>query len=429
MFKKIIYHLIIVVVLSLTIKWVVDRIEDKNPIIKAISEIRFSDLYFSINNNLKPSSEIFIIDIGDKDPLKSREEIANFIEEINSKYKPKIIGVDVYFNSKYKDAAINSKLISALSNENVIKMFKIDQTKGKDNKYQIYADYSVLPALGKDSIFSREGQDGYTFGLGDPSDHTCVRYFKPVLELQVQKNKNNVKYHHFSKLIAKKYLEKSDKKFSSNINFDHKMMINYNIDFSKNRIDIGDSTRYNELKDKIVLIGVNTYKNGKPHYNDDVHFTPRNKNYIGRSEKDCYGIEILGTIVSNLINPNDALSYSPNFVYWLNKILFLIIYIGILYLFITLNESFIFFKILSQTLGVLFLVLISIASIYYTKNYIDLSFSILMMFISAELVEVIEELLQRLPNYHKKLSQKFPIFFTKITKVSQNLSKSKATND
>ena len=47
-------------------------------------------------------------------------------------------------------------------------------------------------------------------------------------------------------------------------------------------------------------------------------------------------------IVSNLINPNDALSYSPNFVYWLNKILFLIIYIGILYLFITLNESFIF---------------------------------------------------------------------------------------
>ena len=36
-----------------------------------------------------------------------------------------------------------------------------------------------------------------------------------------------------------------------------------------------------ELKDKIVLIGINTYKNGKPYYNDDVHFTPKNKNYIG----------------------------------------------------------------------------------------------------------------------------------------------------
>jgi hypothetical protein len=74
---------------------------------------------------------------------------------------------------------------------------------------------------------------------------------------------------------------------------------------------------------------------------------------------------------------------------------------------VSLNESFVFFKILSQTVGVLFLVLISVAVIHYTNNYIDLSSAIAAMFISAEVVEVIEELLQKLPNYSKKILQNF----------------------
>ena len=409
MLKKIIYHLIIVLILSFTIGAIVDRIEDKNPVIKAISEIRFSDLYFSIDNKLKPSSEIFIVDIGDKDPLKSREEIAIFIEKVNANYKPKVIGVDVYFDAKYKQDSINKRLISALSDDNVIRAFKLEEQKFAKGKYIVFADHS---GIYHDSIIDTKLKDGYTSGLGDPSHHTCVRFFKPSMKI------NNKDHHHLSKLIAQKYLEESDKKFSSNINFNHKMMINYNVDFSQNRIDINDSTRYHELKDKIVLIGINTYKNGKPYYNDDVHFTPKNKNYIGRSEKDSYGIEILGNIISNLINPKDALSYSPNFVKWLNRILSLMIYIVLLYLFVSLNESFVFFKILSQTVGVLFLVLISVAVIHYTNNYIDLSSAIAAMFISAEVVEVIEELLQRLPNYSKKILQNF-----------SNLSKNKISNE
>ena len=86
------------------------------------------------------------------------------------------------------------------------------------------------------------------------------------------------------------------------------------------------------------------------------------------------------------------------------------IYIVLLYLFVFLNESFIFFKILSQTVGLLFLLLISVAFIKYTSIYIDLSFSIMIMFISAEIVEVVEELLQRLPSYSKKLLEKLPKF-------------------
>jgi hypothetical protein len=71
----------------------------------------------------------------------------------------------------------------------------------------------------------------------------------------------------------------------------------------------------------------------------------------------------------------------------------------------------VFFKILSQTIGVLLLVLISVVVINYSNSYIDLSITVGIMFISAEIVEVIEELLQRLPNYSKKILQNFPNLF------------------
>ena len=387
MLKKVIYHLLVVVAVFFTLNFLGKKLDKLNPIIKAISEIRFSDIYFSFSDNIKPSSEIYIIDIGDKDPIKSRAEIANFIEKINKEYKPRAIGVDVYFDSKYKDESINQRLISSLSMDNVIRMFKV-----KEDFNVLYPDFSVLSSL-EINTFSN---DGYTFGLGDATKHPCIRYYKPTFEI------DGKTYNHFSKLIAQKYLDQSSEELSLDKNIEHKMMINYNTDFTDNRIDINDSTRYHELKDKIVLIGLNTYKNdGTPFFNDDLHFTPKNSNYIGRSAKDSYGIEILGTIISNLIN-DDHLSYSETFVKWLNWIFSISVYIFLLFVFTVFNEYFVFLKIFFQTIGVLSLAIISVIVISTSNYYIDLSMAIGVMFVSAEIVEIVEELLEKLPNYIKK---------------------------
>ena len=77
----------------------------------------------------------------------------------------------------------------------------------------------------------------------------------------------------------------------------------------------------------------------------------------------------------------------------LNWIISILTYIILLYLFISLNESFIFFKVLSQTIGLLFLIIISLGVINFTNHYIDLSMAIAVMFIAAEIVEINEELL------------------------------------
>ena len=107
MLKKVIFHFAVVSAVFLTFCFIGDKIDKLNPIIKAISEIRFSDMYFAFSDKIKPSSEIYIVDIAYKDPIRSRAEIADFIEKINKQYKPKAIGVDVYFESKYKDEPIN----------------------------------------------------------------------------------------------------------------------------------------------------------------------------------------------------------------------------------------------------------------------------------------------------------------------------------
>lgn len=385
MIKKIIFHLLILGVILLSISLIGNKIDKLNPISKAINEIRFSDIYFSFTKNIKPSTDIYIVDIGNKSSKVTRSEISKFIETINLKFKPKVIGVDVYFDSKFKDEKINNRLVSSLSSDNVIRMFKVteqDYFPNGKRETVISPDFSMLPGITTNS----EAKDGYTFGLGDATMHPCIRYYKPTYKI------DGVNYHHLSKLIAEKYL---DEKL---INFDEKKMINYNTDFSNNRIDINDSTRYHELKDKIVLIGLNSFKeDGTPLYNDDIHFTPRNPNYIGRSSKDTYGIEILSQITSNIIN-DDHLLYNESFVKWLNWIISISVYCLLLFIFRNFNDYYLFIKIFFQSIGVILLLSFSIFIISKSNYYIDLSMSIGLMIVFPELIRIVETISTKLNN-------------------------------
>ena len=79
--------------------------------------------FFSLNEK-KPANDIYIVDLGLESPVSTREDIAQFIKRINSEYKPKVIGVDVYCDEEYKDASINSELTHQLSSDNVVRLAK-----------------------------------------------------------------------------------------------------------------------------------------------------------------------------------------------------------------------------------------------------------------------------------------------------------------
>lgn len=386
--KKILYHFLFALFSFFLLSTLINKIEKFNPVIKALKELSFSDIYFAYIQEKTSSDDIYIVDVGYENHHNTRVNITNFINEVNSKYKPSVIGVDVFFENEI-DKEIDLKLSNSLSENNVIRIFKMIEKSFDENESLIYADFGSLPNLDTNTV----EKDGYTFGLGDATEHPCIRYFKPTFIHQ--KNK----YNHFSSLVAEKHMKFIGENFDADLNLNYKMMINYNKDFSSNRININDTSRYHELEGKIVLLGINTYKNdGFPLYNDDVHYTPKNKYYIGRSEKDTYGIEILANIVSNLIN-SEYLSYKEGVIKYINILLSMLIYIFLLYVFVYLNEFFVFFKILFQTAGVLLLVISSLLVIHFSNFYIDLTLSIAIMFIAAEVVEVVEELLEKINNW------------------------------
>ena len=294
--------LLLLIVFSL-----LNKLEKFNPVIKAIKEVSLSDIYFSYIKESEISNDIYIVDIGLDTPNNTRVKITDFINQINSKYKPAVIGVDVFFQDKI-DEIVDFRLSNALSENNVVRIFKIIEKEYNEENTILYPDFGSLPNIDTNTV----EKDGYTFGLGDATNHPCIRYFKPKFTFE------NSTFNHFSTLVAKKYLKYKKQDFDNSLNLNHKMMINYNRDFANNRISIDDSSRYKELRDKIVLLGINTYKNdGFPLYNDDVHYTPKNRYYIGRSEKDSYGIEILAQIISNFIHL-EHLSFKEDLMRYLN---------------------------------------------------------------------------------------------------------------
>lgn len=377
MYKKLFLHFLLSVFLGLSIHFITEEIESLNPIKNAIVDISFSDLYFA-SSQKKVSDDIFIVDIGAKNSETTRKEIANFIQFVNEKYKPSVIAVDVLFDSQSKNDSVNNFLTEQLNSKNVIKIFKV-------NKEYKFPYYSSLPGL-------KFNDDGYTFSLGEVLKNPCIRYYKPFIKL------DSTRYFHFSKKVAEKFLNKN---LESEVNFNKKMMINYNVDFNKNIIDINDTINFSKLKNKIVFVGISKLnKNGFPLFTEDTHFTPVNQTFIGRSKPDMYGISILATITSNLIN-YESISYNGIVSTILNILVIVFLYTSLFLFFFKYNHVYLFFKLILQTLGVLFLIMISLGFIYYTNKYIDLSFAILVMLFLPELVKINHKILSKISFYNE----------------------------
>ena len=378
--NKILFHLTICVLSWLIfIKPLIDFMDGFGPFGKAISEISMTDIYFSKFVNTKPSNDIYIVDIGELPDKKVRQYVSKFLKEINVKHHPRAIGVDLYFDKLFSDPVYDSILQIEISHDNIVRACKL-----KERDHIEYISPSEL-----DFRFDFNNSDGYTNSLGDPTKHPCVRSYLP------QKLIEDILYNDFSGLVSKKANPKIYNQYLNDINPFSKKAINYNVSFKNNIIDIRDTFRYSELRDKIVLIGICTYdKRGMPKFTDDTWFTPLNELYIGRSQKDMYGVEIKATIISNIIN-GEYIDYSAKTSRFINLIISLIIYFILLTLFMNIRESFVFIKVFSQTIGVLSLAILNIIVIYSTGLYLDLTVSIGVMFLAPEIVEFIEEVSEK----------------------------------
>jgi CHASE2 domain-containing sensor protein len=387
--KRFSLHLIFIFFFSLLFL-PVSKLDGINPITHTFKDLAFSDIYFSkIRKNTYSDTAtglIKIINIGRKDKSTTRNEITKFLNAVNNgKFKPKVIGIDVMFES-YTDSITDLELSKSLNQNNIVLVNKIEKITA-----------NVFTSISSLNKFQTK-YSGYSNQWIEKDKPLTERYFKPRFKLS-----NSDIVEHFSLKVAQVYNNSSFKKFSTK-NLDFPRLINYRGDYSvNNRFDINDTNSYKEFKNKIVLIGLYEFdENGKPLFNEDLHWSPTNERYFGRSAQNIYGIEIQANIISNIVN-NDFIIHSKNINLLIQIVFSIIIYFLLLKNFLRNKLRFTLSKLFLQIFTVGFLILLSLFQIMWFNIYNDYTILIIVAFLSTEVLGIIEAIIDKCLLMAKKL--------------------------
>lgn len=245
------------------------------------SDFELYDLVFT--GSQKPGiirdTNIILVELAD-----TRSEIADQLNIMN-KYQPKVIGVDAVFSADGEPQE-NLKMEMALSqSKNIVLGSELTDTPRLKQITGVFAT-------------AVEGKLGYT-NLNADQSTSVVRSYFPFQELDGKKIPS------LSTEIVRLYDENAFQKLSGRNNKIE--MVNYSanlenyLSISKEQLPEYDTTgQLAKLKDKIILMGF--FKNRPPHVLEDLHFTPMNPVFSGKSFPDMYGVVIQANILSMVIS-------------------------------------------------------------------------------------------------------------------------------
>ena len=149
------------------------------------------------------------------------------------------------------------------------------------------------------------------------------------------------------------------------------------------------------MKDKIVLIGLYEFGEDKqPLYNEDLHWSPTNERYFGRSAQNVYGIEIQANIIANIVN-NDFIIHSKKMNFIIQILFSLLIYFLLLRFFLRSKFRFTMTKLFLQVFIVGSLIVLSLFQIMWFNLYNDYTLLVIVAFLSAEVIGLIEAIIDK----------------------------------
>jgi CHASE2 domain-containing sensor protein len=298
-----------------------------DPIGQALSDFELTDYAFS---NLRPQplveERIVLVNIGNIPRAAIAEQI-----RIISKYKPRVIGIDSYFNCEggFRDTLNCPQLLDTLGNlmlrnaieeaGNVVLVSKLHQSNAlyKSGAINVYDSLEL-----SDPMFEEVTQSGYANLTTDAvyqEDVKICRSFPPHLAVKGKKELA------FSVRIAMLYDSVQTNKFLSRghdeelINFrgnfeiqDIKIKSLQNEDLSVaqfsgmfNALDVDKVFKEQFvpelITDRIVLLGFLGDHFGDPAWNDKF-FTPLNNKVAGRANPDMFGLVIHANILTMILN-------------------------------------------------------------------------------------------------------------------------------
>lgn len=256
----------------------------------------------------KTEDRIVIVNIGNQ----NREEIANQIEWI-SKYRPKVIALDVLFPYN-KDSAMDARLARAIERAGNVVMVS---SLGSRTEQGFGSVNTSIPE------FSRFATHGYSTFPTQPGLNEVSRLCRSLYPQVVVNGKRELA---FATAVAMAYDSSRTKEFLERGQAEELINYSYNLydsdstnqpirvlDFDLS--DIPDSVAMS-FKDKIVLFGFLGEYIGAESLSD-MFFTPLNKKPGGTRNPDMFGIIVHANIISMILDRHYISAPSP----WLTNIL------------------------------------------------------------------------------------------------------------
>jgi len=286
-----------------------------DPLGQALGDMELTDIAFSqLRSDPTIDTNIVIVNIG----ALPRRDVAEQIRILN-KYKPKVIGIDSYFNCPKNlrdtincpalaDVMGNVMLGNAISEvERFVMVTRVTQTDSLFNS-GVVDQYDSIEHTDLDIRgHSFEGYANLPTDADNQESFKACRTFVP--RLKVGEDTLNA----FSVEVARLYDPEKTKRFIARGNYDE--VINYRgniLDFYGASSFAG---RYfaldwyqvlNEefipglITNKIVLMGYMGDDFSDTSW-DDKFFTPLNKQYAGKANPDMYGLVVHANIISMIL--------------------------------------------------------------------------------------------------------------------------------
>ncbi|HYC85310.1 MAG TPA: CHASE2 domain-containing protein [Chryseosolibacter sp.] len=362
-----------------------------DPIGQALSEFELTDIVFSnLRDDPKADSSIVIANIGQA----SRMEIAQMLAII-SRYKPRVIGIDSFFNCEggLTDSVNCPQIYDTLSNlmlsnaiqeaGNVVMVSRLLQTDSAFNARAI--DYYDSLEI-SDPLFSDYATNAFANLPTSATYQEDVKSVKSVIPQWVVNGKRQLA---FSVMMAMKVDSVKTKKFLARGNEEEVIKFRGNIaipdqKLAHHREAMAEVSKYNgfcgviDMDDvlsenfdtsyfanKVVILGFLGNYLGHPAW-EDKFFTPLNAKVAGRANPDMFGPVVHANVVSMILH-EDYIDEIPGWAQYL--IAFLACFLNVL-LFRWIDDKFpVLFDGLSVVLQLVQIAMVGVFIIYAFQHF------------------------------------------------------------
>lgn len=344
-----------------------------DPIGEALNDFELTDMVFSqLKENPPPDTHIVLVNIGTLD----RSGIAEQIKALN-KFKPKIIGIDVFFRER-RDFRSDIELMLALQEvENLVLVSDLLDPDSASNCFQGMSSSNV--------IFTGNASLGFAEMKTTAEGYKTVREFVPFSCVKDSATAA------FSVVVAGKFDSASVDLLKRRHN--EREVINWKGNYRNfYQLDVKDilnpESDLSFIKDKIVLMGfMGEHQLGEPSL-EDTFFTPLNPIPAGRSYPDMYGVTLHANIISMILERE----YIFQFPWWGDILITIVLlYLNVaLFIYIAERKK-VYYDLITKSLiliEIIVLFALSILLLLYFHVKLDFTFAILTILLSGDLTEL-----------------------------------------